>query len=75
MIFNGREIDTINLVLELVAMKVKKGKMQGHYWKAIGGPWDGARVFMPDGGTMVFKVGPYHGSYTGLGEWRDVRSS
>jgi len=56
-------------------MRIAKGKLQGHKLLVHGGPWDREFVFIPRGGTMVFRVGPYHGHYTSTGEWKDVRPS
>lgn len=53
-------------------VKLAKGSLNGGKWKAYGGPWDQQAVYFPKGGTMVFRIGPFHGYYTGLGEWKDV---
>lgn len=59
-------------------MKAKKpkalarGKLNGHKVRASLGPWAGEYVFIPVGGTMVFKLGPFHGRYDHNGEWRNV---
>lgn len=52
---------------------LKRGKMQGVRLGARSGPWAGKYVYFPVGGTMVFRLGPWHGHYTGEGEWKDVR--
>lgn len=56
-------------------MRIPKGKMNGHRIVVCGGPWDRSYVFIPRGGTMVFKVGPYHGHYGSSGTWYDVKPS
>lgn len=50
-----------------------KGKMVGHKMKMHCGPWHSRWVFIPTGGTMVFRLGPFHGHYDSVGEWHDVR--
>lgn len=52
-----------------------RGKMQGSKCMPITGPWSGEHVFMPAGGTMVFRVGPWHGHYNSVGSWIDVGQS
>lgn len=49
-----------------------RGKMIGHNIKVNDGPWAGKTVFIPVGGTMVFRVGPWHGCYRHNGAWQDV---
>jgi hypothetical protein len=52
-----------------------RGRMQGNRLLAHGGPWDHKSVYFPVGGTMVFRLGPWHGHYNSTGEWKDVRPS
>lgn len=52
-----------------------RGKMVGRNMKIDGGPWAGETMFIPIGGTMVMRVGPYHGLYTNTGVWKDVGPS
>lgn len=54
---------------------IRRGKMLGHKTEMIGGPWHDEIVFVPYGGTMVFRIGPWHGHYTSAGVWKDVRPS
>lgn len=56
-------------------MRIAKGKMNGHRREVAGGPWASRCVFIPKGGTMVFRLGPFHGHYDSDGEWKDVRPS
>ncbi len=36
------------------------------------GPWDGKTLLVGQGGTMVFKVGQWHGQYDSKGVWSNV---
>ena len=50
-------------------MRIAKGKMKGSHIILREGPWAGQVVFIPDNGTLVFKLGEWHGSYGGAGTW------
>lgn len=39
---------------------------------ATNGPWDGCMLMMPPEGTMVFKLGDFHGRYKRSGTWENV---
>ena len=49
--------------------EISKGKMQGSHIELRDGPWAGQLVFIPSNGTLVFKLGEWHGSYGGAGTW------
>lgn len=53
-------------------MRIPKGKMQGLRIMLHGGPWGGMYVVIPTNGTMVFKLGKWHGYYGRVGGWFDA---
>lgn len=53
-------------------MRFPKVRIKLNLLVCEGGPWDGQRVGIPVRGTLVFRVGEFHGRYDAYGEWENV---
>lgn len=52
-------------------VRLARGRMQGKPFLCRGGPWNNEVVLIPSGGTIVMRIGVYHGKYNSIGTWVD----
>ena len=53
-------------------MGIPRARINGSVRCMRGGPWADKYVYLPNYGTLVFRVKGFHGSYDGLGNWVGV---